>query len=198
MALKLRKRSFQVVHASIGASFFREFWTKFDSTISPERITWGITIECEEKEFDDELWQPSMSFRRLTIPIKSWHAIAGLTIDLENGIFSVLGDGAVQQAKGRLGKLLPSQVGFECEGRCDVDWDEPFGADVPFSISTILRFSGIRVVGISGDNDQTLEALLREHFDVGDLVSGPCSEGGTPLKSKKKMLEKVFTPSEAA
>jgi hypothetical protein len=57
-----------------------------------------------------------------------------------------------------------------------------------------VEFEGIRVVGTSDDDDNSLREFLEAHFRIDKLSANPCEESGTPLKSRKKMIEKMFIP----
>jgi hypothetical protein len=98
----------------------------------------------------------------------------------------------------RFGKRTGSRFQLTCTGECDIDWDDEFGRGVPYTIETRVQFEGIRVVGTSTDDDDSLRAFLRAHFQLDGLRETPCEESGTPARSKERMIAKLFLPARVS
>lgn len=194
MSLKLRTRAFKVVEATLGASLFRPYWTKFDPTLSANQVTWAFCFECSERAFEGEVWKPEFTFDSLVLPIKNWVDLQGLLIQLPRGRCRVIGHDDVGPAEVQLGKRSGSRFHATSNGLCDIGWGDTFGRDVPFTLEAQVNFSGIRVVGTSDDDDASLTQFLESHFETKKLAANPCEESGTPRRSKK-MIEKVFSPA---
>lgn len=194
MSLKLRTRSFQVEKASIGAALFRPYWKKYDATLISDTLLWSLTLSCSKEKFDGELWEPKSTFDRFQLPVDTWLGLENLTAELESGRCYVIGHDSVGRTVLKLGKRTGSRFQFACAGVCDVNWDDEFGTDVPFTVKARVDFEGVRVVGTTGDDDDSLRKFLEAHFRIDKLTANPCRESGTPSKAKK-MIEKVFVPA---
>jgi hypothetical protein len=136
MALKLRTRSFQVAEATIGAALFRPYWKKYDRTLVTDQLWWALSFTCSEKEFNGETWEPEFTFQRFRLPIQSWLELEGLATLLDSGRCHVVGHGSVGRTELELGKRTGSRFQLTCKGVCDVNQDDEFGADVPFTLQT--------------------------------------------------------------
>jgi hypothetical protein len=197
MPLKLGPRTFQVEHATIEAALLRPYWNTYDPTIT-DTVGWFLSVACTEKEFDGEEWKPEFDFQQFALPIERWRDLEGLTASVEGGTCYVVGHGAVGRTEVRVGKRTGSRFLLTCQGVCDVDWDDEFGQDVPFTLTTRVRFESIRVVGTSDDDDDSLRAFLAAHLRLDGLVEQPCEQDGTPKRSRKKMLAKMFLPGRVS
>jgi hypothetical protein len=193
MGLTLRSRSFRVERANLGAALFRPYWKKGDPTQVLDKLWWSLTISCSERTFDGTLWEPRLEFERFLLPIGNWLELENLATQVNGGKCYVVGHDSVSATEVRFGKRTGFGFQLTCAGKCDVNWDDEFGTDVPFSISTRVRFDGVRVVGTSGDDDDSLRDFLEAHFGTDALSAEPCRECGSP-RSGKKMIEKLFVP----
>lgn len=194
MTLKIRSRIFQISEATVCASLFRPYWKKYDPSLVCDQLLWALTIQCLSKRFDGESWEPRFTFDGFQLPIQTWLDLENLSVRLEGGQCFVIGHGEAGPAELKLGKRNGSRFQFDCAGKCDVDWDEDFGTDVPFTMSSRIEFEGLRIVGVTGDNDESLRVFLKAHFQLDKLNESPCNVSGTPAKGKK-MIEKLFTPA---
>jgi len=197
MTLRLRTRAFRVEHATIGAALLRPYWKRYDATLA-DTLGWSLSIACSEREFDGESWQPEFNFERFALPVERWWDLEQLTTSVEGGTAYVVGHGPVGRTELSFGQRRGSSLQLTCRGECDVDWDDEFGRGVPYTIETRVQFEGIRVVGTSTDDDDSLRAFLQAHFQLDGLRETACEESGTPARSKEKMIAKLFLPGRVA
>jgi hypothetical protein len=194
MPLQLRTQKFHIEEATLGAALFRPYWKKHDVTLI-DGLWWGLDFECSEKEFLGESCEPHFTFDHFRLPIDCWFDLEGLATTLKGGRCYFIGHDDVGQTKVQVGARTGSRFQFACEGVCDVNWEEPFGRKVPFTITTKVQFDGIRVVGTFKDNDETLCEFLKTHFRLDGLREEPCQEVERSAGSRQsKMIEKMFLP----
>jgi hypothetical protein len=196
MTLQLRTRSFKVVEATIDAALLRPYWRRYDATVT-DTLAWTLSVTCAERRFDGESWQPEFTFDRFPLPIERWSDLEFLTVSLESGTAHVVGHGAVGRTEARFGKRTGPRFELACRGECDVDWDDKFGPGVPYTLDTRVEFEGIRVVGTSDDDDDSLRRFLQAHFRLDGLREEPCAESGSLRRSRERMIAKLFLPLQA-
>jgi hypothetical protein len=191
MKLKIRKRTFKIEDATLGATLFRPEWAKADCTILPDKLTWGLTLECSEKEFGGESWEPTFEFERMPLKAKSWHELEGLETTVKQGKCFVVGHGSVGRTALKFGKRRGATFDIQGQGVCDVDWDDEYGRKVPFEFQARVTFSGIRVCGGSRDTDASLAEYLASRFKLDDLRARRATV--IPV-GKKQLLDGNFIP----
>jgi hypothetical protein len=192
MKLKIRSRTFKIEDAVLGAALFRTEWAKADPTILPDKLTWGLSLECREKEFGGESWEPAFEFDRMLLKAKNWHDLEGLETTVKQGKCFVVGHGSVGgRTTLKFGKRRGATFQVSGQGVCDVNWDDEYGRKVPFEFEARVTFDGIRVVGGVRDTDTSLAEYLASRIELDDLRAEPAQL--IPV-GRKKMRDVTFVP----
>lgn len=132
--LRLRDRTFSLGGASL----------------QYERQTWLLQIEANPREFDGELWTPSLYHQGLRMPARSPAELQGLSTSWrhnsdqtyphpELGLMYIFGHHAVYETTLSFGNFNGSNIELEWFGLCDVFWDDDYKERVPFQCRSLVR-----------------------------------------------------------
>lgn len=116
-----------------------------------ERETWILQIDANPKEFDGELWTPSLYHQGLRMSARdpaelqgqstSWRHKSDRTYHHpELGLMYVFGHHDVYETTLRFGDFIGGNIEVEWSGLCDVFWDDNFKERVPFQCQCLARW----------------------------------------------------------
>ena len=169
-------------------------------------LLWNLEIEAIEgmvrlADGEEVAWQPQMGYMP-RFAISRWQDIAGQEFhwdqpfneerEIYNGYLYIFANGELPSATLRFGARTGNQFELTWTGTCDIFWEE-YAGDLPFSVTTPVTFTGIKVYGYENDSDATLHTRLARRIEVDDLHQQPIQvvgqyDGGVAVTNAR------FTP----
>ena len=123
---------------------------------SDEKLGCYLEIETVEIERDDEVWAPTLSHQGLLFNAGSLQDLVNTTHywkggydkncdnpHPEIGMLYVFGHENTRENRITFGEIKGNEIEFSWSGIADVDWDEEYGQNVPFKVSTFLKIKNV-------------------------------------------------------
>lgn len=163
--LKILDREWKVRKATISGVLQDKTWIETSGNELELPYFWVIEIDTNGMTFDEEYWQPSIEINTLTKP-NDWKEFDGFTYQWQKpeGIFCVFGYELIRNGNLTLTHKSNNVFRLELSGLCDVDWDDDYGQNVPFSVSCNAEFTGITASIQNDKSDNTVETTVLEHL----------------------------------
>ncbi len=173
---------------------------------------WSLEVWAEGKWYEDEETgdvEARATAEEMRFHIRRWTDVVGQTVEWAGpydqkvggpyGHFYLEEHDRIGRARLRFTERDGAAFRFEWEGVCDVNGNEGYERDVPFSAAGWARFTGVGVLGGGADTDESLRSRLARYFDPHDLVQGPLirRDYRHGFFRRYKFSEAVFTPSDA-
>lgn len=171
MKLNLKDLQFDIKHATIEAA------------IRKGVLFWEVNLTAQEKDLNDEIWEPMIYNESLQIPVYHWMNLAGQAVSWNtaldpktgqaNGAFYVFEHRNISRSTLRFLNRQGQTFGLEWGGLCDVHWDDEYGENVPFHAEAMAVFTQVRVGGNASDTNETRRARLARCLDPDDFIQQP-------------------------
>ncbi|MEW7280577.1 hypothetical protein ABW636_18470 [Aquimarina sp. 2201CG1-2-11] len=134
---KLKDREFKITKAYIKGVF------------KGGQLECYLEVETEERDIDNEIWQPNIIHQGLEFNISTWEELQGTSYNWKDaddpsykhseiGIIYVFNHCATTNNKLKFGKLKNGKIEVMWSGNVDVYWDNDFNTGVPFLLKTEL------------------------------------------------------------
>jgi len=200
--LKIKDTLCEIRKAELCAVLPDPYWVEMDKRNGSKDLVWCLDIECvstDESVMDG--FDVTLSYENLGFSEKSWMQLEGQIVQWDKnengyGILYVFEHEDITQEKIVFGKRNKFNYEIYWTGLCNIYWDEEYDEDLPFELTTEVKFTGVTVRACEKDNDNTIYERIARYLNPNEYEISPIRLKSHKYESGVRIAEVNLKPVE--